>query len=329
MSGSLETYYARVKYIWCLEIFLKYMDEHRLKCFVAVYEEGSVSAAAARVHMTQPPLSILLRKLEHELGVALFDRGGHRLKPTETGDLFYLRAKALLANLQAVRRELREVQHGARGIVRIGCATAASLFIMPSVMQELQRSALAITVEVHEGEVGHTLQHLRERSLDLVISRSQYVAPELETRVVMDEPLHVALPPGHPLAGRGPVPLAALRHERFLLHRSPLGTGISDVVLQACHDAGFVPNVVYWGGETLPMLLMAQRGLGVAFAPQRFARLTSPALPALAPLQDAALTTRLHLIWARQYPLTPAADRIRAFILQRYAAGAPAAEGGA
>ncbi len=128
------------------------------------------------------------------------------------------------------------------------------------------------------------LQRLRERGLDLIISRSEYTAPELETRIILDEPLWVALPPAHPLAGSERVRLADLRHERFLLHRSPLGTGISDMVLRACQQAGFVPNVVYWGGETLPMLLMAQRGLGVAFAPQSFGQLAGPraAAPAAA-----------------------------------------------
>src|SRR5574337_179486 len=186
------------------------MDEHRLKCFVAVYEQGSVSAAATRLHMTQPPLSILLRKLEDELGVTLFDRSGHRLAPTATGELFYLRAKALLDNLQTMRRELREAEQGARGSVHIGCATAASLFVIPAVMEDLRASGL-----------------------DLIISRSEYIAPELETRVIMDEPLWLALPPGHPQAGRDRVRLEDLRDDRFLLHRSPLGTGISDMVLRA------------------------------------------------------------------------------------------------
>lgn len=295
------------------------MDEHRLKCFVAVYEQGSVSAAATRLHMTQPPLSILLRKLEDELGVTLFDRSGHRLAPTATGALFYLRAKALLANLQTMRRELREAEQGARGTVHIGCATAASLFVMPGVMEDLRASGLGITVHVQEGEAGYMLQRLRERSLDLIISRSEYIAPELETRVIMDEPLRVALPPGHPQAGRDRVRLEDLRHDRFLLHRSPLGTGISDMVLRACQQAGFVPNVVYWGGETLPMLLMAQKGLGVAFAPQSFGQLAA-GLPRLVPLDGPELRTHLNLVWPRQLALTPAASRIRDLVLERFAA---------
>ncbi len=295
------------------------MDEHRLKCFVAVYEQGSVSAAATRLHMTQPPLSILLRKLEDELGVTLFDRSGHRLAPTATGELFYLRAKALLANLQTMRRELREAEQGARGSVHIGCATAASLFVMPGVMEDLRSSGLDITVHVQEGETGYMLQRLRERSLDLVISRSEYIAPELETRIIMDEPLQVALPPDHPQAGCDRVRLEDLRHDRFLLHRSPLGAGISDMVLRACQQAGVVPNVVYWGGETLPMLLMAQKGLGVAFAPQSFGQLAAAELPRLVPLAGTQLRTHLNVVWPRQLVLTPAASRIRDLILERFA----------
>lgn len=294
------------------------MDEHRLKCFVAVYEQGSVSAAATRLHMTQPPLSMLLRKLEDELGVTLFDRSGHRLVPTATGELFYLRAKSLLASLETMRRELREAEQGARGTVHIGCATAASLFVMPVVMEGLRESGLDITIHVQEGEAGYMLQRLRERSLDLIISRSEYTTPELETRVIMDEPLWLALPPGHSQAGRVQVRLEDLRHDRFLLHRSPLGTGISDMVLRACQQAGFVPNVVYWGGETLPMLRMAHHCQGVAFAPQSFAQLASSALPPLVPLQGVELRTHLTVAWPRQFPLTPVAGRVRDLILERF-----------
>lgn len=291
------------------------MDEHRLKCFVAVYEQGSVSAAAERLHMTQPPLSILLRKLEDELGVNLFDRSGHRLVPTATGELFYLRAKALQANLQAMRRELRETAQGSRGTVHIGCATAASLFIMPRVMEQLLASAMKITVHVHEGETGYLLQRLRERSLDLVICRSQFAAPELQNQEVMNEPLRVALPPQHPLCGQAQIALGALRAERFLLHSSLLGTGISDMLLRACQEAGFTPEVAYWGVETLPMLLMVQKGLGVAFAPDSFAQLGMPGLPVLVPLADAKLRTHLNMIWPRGHALPPAAERLKELIL--------------
>lgn len=297
------------------------MDEHRLKCFIAVYEQGSVSAAAEHLHMTQPPLSILLRKLEDELGVGLFERGGRRLVPTATGELFYLRAKALLASFQTMRRELRESERGSRGTVHIGCATAASLFVMPSVMEHFIAEGLQITVHVHEGESGYMLQRLRERNLDLVICRSHYAAPEMENRVIMDEPLCVALPPDHPLQGRAQIGIEALRGDRFLLHGSLLGTGISDMLMRACQEAGYAPEVIYRGVETLPMLLMVQKGLGVAFAPKSFSQLSGLGLPALIPLADPGLRTHLNMIWRRGQPLAPAADRLKDFVLTRFASG--------
>ncbi|MGY6269279.1 LysR family transcriptional regulator [Achromobacter denitrificans] len=301
------------------------MDEHRLKCFIAVYEQGSVSAAAERLHMTQPPLSILLRKLEEELGVSLFDRTGRRLAPTATGELFYLRAKALLASLQAMRRELREAEQGSRGTVHLGCATAASLFIAPSVMEHFMHEGLNIAVHVHEGETGYMLQRLRERSLDMVICRSQYTSPELENQKVMEEPLCVALPPGHPLRARGKIRMQELRHDRFLLHSSVLGTGISDMLMRACQDAGYAPDVVYRGVETLPMLLMVQRGLGVTFAPASFARLDLQGLPPLLPLDHPDLKTNLNVIWHKEHPLSAAAERFKDFVLAHFAAEPQAA----
>nr|WP_267970565.1 LysR family transcriptional regulator substrate-binding protein [Comamonas aquatica] len=217
------------------------------------------------------------------------------------------------APAQGHRRHLQ--CQASRGTVHIGCATAASLFIMPRVMAQLLVSAMKLTVHVHEGETGYLLQRLRERSLDLVICRSQFAAPELQNQEVMNEPLRVALPPQHPLCGQAQIALGALRAERFLLHSSLLGTGISDMLLRACQEAGFTPEVAYWGVETLPMLLMVQKGLGVAFAPDSFAQLGMQGLPVLVPLADAKLRTHLNMIWPRGHVLPPAAERLKELIL--------------
>lgn len=169
--------------------------------------------------------------------------------------------------VQGHRRHLQ--CQASRGTVPIGCAPAVSLFIQPRAMEQLLVGAMKITVHVHEGETGYLLQRLRERSLDLVICRSQLAAPELQNQEVMNEPLRVALPPQHPLCGQAQIPLGALRAERFLLHSALLGSGISDMLLRACQEAGFTPEVAYWGGETLPMLLMVQKRPGRGLCPRQ------------------------------------------------------------
>lgn len=286
------------------------MDKHRLQCFVTIVETGNLSKAAAKLHMTQPPLSILLRKLEAELQVTLFDRVNNRLALTSTGQLFYHRAKGLLASMQAVTRELQENNDGLRGTVSVGCSTAASLFIIPQVIEQIQRQGLNIVVQVHEGATAHLVEQLRSQRLDVGICRSEYKAEDLQTMTLYSESLLLALPAKHLLSRKRNIRLQDLKSERFLMHASPIGRGISDLLIESCQLSGFTPNVVYWGIETLPMLLMVKKGLGIAFAPKSFAQLDIPGLPRFVELKDPKLETRLSLI-------TPK-NRIQSAVTRRF-----------
>src|SRR5690606_25524622 len=178
------------------------MDTHRLHCFVTVVETGNLSKAATKLHMTQPPLSILIRKLESELKVTLFDRINNRLVLTATGQLFYRRAKELLASMQALTKELQESDNGLRGTVAVGCSTAASLFIIPKVMEQIQAQGLDISVKVHEGVTPHLVEQLRNQRLDVGICRTEYKAEDLQTMTLYTEPLLLALPASHPLLAK-------------------------------------------------------------------------------------------------------------------------------
>lgn len=272
------------------------MDTHRLHCFVTVVEVGNLSKAAAKLHMTQPPLSILIRKLETELKVTLFDRINNRLVLTATGQLFYRRAKELLASMQALTRELQESDNGLRGTVAVGCSTAASLFIIPKVMEEIQAQGLDINVQVHEGATPHLVEQLRNQRLDVGICRTEYKAEDLQTMTLYTEPLLLALPARHPLLAKQQILLQDLKDERFLMHVSPLGRGISDLLIESCQLSGFSPQVIYWGIETLPMLLMAGKGLGITFAPKSFAQLPFRNPLEFVEIKQPKLETRLSLI---------------------------------
>lgn len=286
------------------------MDAHRLRCFVMVVEAGNLSKAASKLHMTQPPLSMLIRKLETELGVDLFDRVNNRLVLTGTGQLFYRRAKELLASMQALTQELKESSNGLRGTVAVGCSTAASLFIIPKVMEQIQAQELNITVQVHEGETAHLVEKLRNQQLDVGICRSEYRAQDLHTVNLYTEPLMLALPAGHRLLKKRNIRLEDLKEERFLMHASPVGRGIADVLIESCQLSGFSPNVVYWGIETLPMLLMVEKGLGIAFAPKSFAQLQLSSLPRFVEIAHPKLETRLSLITQK--------DRIQSAVTRRF-----------
>lgn len=272
------------------------MDTHRLHCFVTVVETGNLSKAATKLHMTQPPLSILIRKLESELKVTLFDRINNRLVLTATGQLFYRRAKELLASMQALTKELQESDNGLRGTVAVGCSTAASLFIIPKVMEQIQAQGLDINIQVLEGATPLLVEQLRQQHIDVGICRTEYKAEDLQTMTLYSEPLLLALPTQHPLLKKRQIRLQDLKDERFLMHASPVGRGISDLIIESCQLSGFSPQVIYWGIETLPMLLMVGKGLGITFAPKSFAQLPLQNPLEFVEIKQPRLETRLSLI---------------------------------
>jgi DNA-binding transcriptional LysR family regulator len=285
------------------------MDLHRLRCFVTVVEEGNISKAAILLNMTQPPLSMLIRNLEKELNVTLFERRGKRLILTDTGRLLYIRAKELLASSEAIVREVTEQNQGMRGTVNVGSVTIANLTIIPKVIQKLKEQSLNIVVRVREGNSSYILHELRNQKVDIGILLSVFQVEDLHTTTLLTEPLLLALPPGHHLLEKSSIELIDLKDENFLLQATTFGQGISDLIIEACQTSGFSPNVIYWGTETLPMLFMVKKGLGIAFAPQSFRELRSPDLPQLVEISSPSLFTKLSLITVKNRFMTSVTKR--------------------
>lgn len=272
------------------------MDMQKLKYFTAIVEHGTISKAAMALNMTQPPLSISIKSFEEEIGIQLFKRVGKRLHLTDSGKLLYDRGKELLASSVAIIQEVHEHEQGKRGHVTIGCSTVANLTIIPEVVKRLNDRSIQITIQVKEGNAAYILEQLRFHKMDIGIVRNIFDKEDFHTTALLTEQLMVALPPNHPLANEHSINLEALKNENFLLQHTTFGHGISDFILDACQTQGFSPNVIYWGTETLPMLSMVKRGLGIAFSPMSFTKLTDFNLPPLLELASPIVHTQLNLV---------------------------------
>lgn len=288
------------------------MNLHRLRCFIKVVEEGSITKAAAALQMTQPPLSILIRKFEEELNVTLFNRSGRYLELTPSGTFLYEQGKELLDISGNIKRELVEYHEGIRGTVKLGCITSANLFILPNVIKILQEETPNIVTHVREGNSSYILKELRSLAIDIGIVRTSVRAEDILTSTLLTEPLLVALPPNHHLCEKDSIEIADLENERFLLPTTSHGLGIADDIIEACQNSGFAPNIVYWGTETLPTLLMVMRGAGICFAPSCYKQLNSPDLPVLRPLAFPVLQTKLSIITLRDRYMSPVSKRFLA-----------------
>lgn len=105
------------------------------------------------------------------------------------------------------------------------------------------------------------------------------------------------------------IEIADLANERFLLPTTSYGSGLADDIIEACQDNGFTPNVVYWGTETLPTLLMVRRGAGICFTPSCFQNFHSPDFPVLRPLSFPTLQTKLNILTLRNRYMSSVSER--------------------
>ncbi|GAA4780069.1 LysR substrate-binding domain-containing protein [Citricoccus nitrophenolicus] len=243
------------------------VDLRQMRYFVAVAEERHFGRAAERLHMAQPPLSQQIKQLEATLGTKLFERTTRRVDLTDAGQLMLERTRQILADVDALTQDVREVGDGAAGVLRVGFVGSATYRVMPALVQ-LARSELP-GVRLHV--MGEMLtpqieQSLLENRLDAAVLRPPVQSSELLLDTLEGDSLVVALPAHHRLAtGGGPVHLAELAGEDFVGY--PQGSTVATITSEACRGAGFRPRVVQEATETSTLLAFVGAGMGLALVP--------------------------------------------------------------
>ncbi|MFD7450069.1 LysR family transcriptional regulator [Kitasatospora sp. NPDC059827] len=276
------------------------MEMHQLRYFAAVVDEGSFTAAAARLHVSQSGVSTQVAKLEKELGQNLLDRTGRRVHLTPVGEAILPLAKNALATLDAIQHTAAEFADAVRGRVRLGMIMGCSIPPFLDTVADLGRTHPGIELSLHEGHSDLLQSRVLAGALDLaLIGYAGEVAPGLEVGVVVDDPIAAVVPVGHPLDRPG-LTLADLCGEKILC-LSP-GTGLRAAYDRSCAQLGLDPRVDIEASSPAAVLRLAERGAGVAV-------LSASAVEGVGlravPLTDAATNARLGLV-ARRDQHSPA-----------------------
>jgi len=240
----------------------------RIRHFVALAETLNFRRAAERLHMAQPPLSVSIQKLEAELGVQLFDResGGVRLTPT--GRTVLAEARKLLFHGDQLREVARQAGEGTGGSLRIGFVGTATFGPLQRLLPAFRAGYPGVELVLQEATTADILQRVEDRSLDVGLVRTPLPqATRLHLTELGRESLIVALPRGHALAGQGPLALADLGRERFVMYAPDHAAGLHAVCLRVCQQAGFVPQVAQQAVQVQTVLALVESGLGIALVP--------------------------------------------------------------
>ncbi len=249
----------------------------RLGHFLAVAEEGHFGRAAARLGISQPPLTAQIQALERELGVRLLERTGKGAHPTREGEALLPLARRIAESAGALEDLARDLRAGRHTPVSLACVTSALFDYLPPLVRALQATRPDSAVAVRELDTADAVEALRQGEVDLALVRLDRERPPIRLRPLGQDVLAVALPLGHPLlAMDGPLPLALLADAPMLMLPRAISPAYSDAMVAACRDAGFAPRVVREVGSAMAQLGFVAAGLGVALVSAGMARLRPP-----------------------------------------------------
>ncbi|NRQ36476.1 LysR family transcriptional regulator [Nonomuraea sp. NN258] len=249
------------------------IDTRRLRTLRAVADHGTVTAAAAALHLTPSAVSQQLVALEHEVGHRLFTRDGRGVHLTAVGKIMLGHANEVLAQLERAQAEVAAYTTGEAGEVTVACfATAISAVLSPAIAA-LRDTAPGLQVRVRDAEGDHSLAMLLDGQADLAIAVEYRGAPDAADRrlsrlPLYAEPFDLVLPHGHPLAEQQDTqaPLTALAGETWI---GPYpGNPVHDVITFACQQAGFTPNVAHCSDDFRAVVALVGAGAGVALVPR-------------------------------------------------------------
>ncbi|MEJ8280679.1 LysR family transcriptional regulator [Pseudonocardia spirodelae] len=295
------------------------MELRQLRYLVAAVDEGTVTAAAAALHVAQPGVSAQLRQLERELGATLLERGPRSVTPTEVGRAVLEHARAALASVDAARDAVAALNGLLRGRVAVGMATSLPDTVLADPVGDFAAGHPQLEVVLREGTTDELVDALRSGGLDVAVAGFPTGPPDgLSGRVLVESALVAAVAPDDEFAGRAALPLAELVTRPLIC--LPRGHGLRTALDAALAAHGLTGRVGFESGAMTLLLRLAARGAGVAVVPEpAFGAAGVRALerpPVAVPL-DPEVRTRLYLVWRGGGPSGPAARALLAALLQR------------
>lgn len=245
------------------------MDTRKLTAFVAVAEELHFGHAAKRLHISQPPLSLLIRNLEAELGARLFQRTSRKVELTAPGRVLLEEARTVLASVERAARRTSEAGHGITGTLTIGFITPMIYAGLPEVLRTFRSRYPNVRLELREAMSDVQVAALEASTLSLGLVAAPLANDTLVHTVVNRERLVAALPQRHPLAKSSrAIPLRLLAEEPFVLFPRPSAPGLFDAITGFCRSAGFTPRIDQEAVQSQTIVSLVAAGLGVAIVPE-------------------------------------------------------------
>lgn len=249
------------------------MELRQLRQFLAIAEALNFHRAAEMLHVSQPPLSLSIKKLEEELGVALFHRHARGVSLTEAGTAALGPARDAIAAADGFAQIVRETARGERGRMRIGFVSSATYGLVPAIVSRIHMRFPHVELSLKEMTGLDVVKGLLEGTCDAGLVRAPIVRSHAITaQALAREPFILLVPRDHRLAGAGVVSLESLSEERFVMYSRDHTPGLRSKLDVGCEAAGFSPSVVEEAAHVNTIIALVESGIGIAFVPSLMRR---------------------------------------------------------
>ncbi len=292
-----------------------------LKYIVAVARERHFGRAAEACFVSQPTLSVAIRKLEEELGVQLFERGGAEVGVTPVGEQIVEQAQRVLEQTNAIREIAVQGKDPLVGPLRVGIIYTIGPYLLPRLVPRMIEDAPQMPLLLQENFTVKLLELLRQGDTDIAILADPFPAQGLVTLGVYDEPFVVAVPREHPWASRESICSTELKEQTMLL----LGTGhcFRDQVLEVCPELSRYSQAsagiqkTFEGSSLETIRHMVASGIGITVLPwSACAEPREDDLLRYVPFTAPPPSRRVSLVWRKSYTRAPAIEALRRAILE-------------
>ncbi len=278
------------------------IELRQLRYFVAVAEENHFGRAAARLHMTQPPLSQTIQSLEAALGTLLFIRTKRSVALTPAGAALLPEARRILQQAGALPGLARRAASGESGLLSLSFVSTADYSVLPPLLREFRERYPQAQIDLREATTDVQLDDLMQGRIDaglLIPPLHDKALAELDYMTVLSEPLVLAAPQGmKALRGKSCASLKAVADMPLIIFPRRIAPAFHDAILGCFRDAGLTPRIGQEAIQMQTIVGLVSAGMGIALVPQSVSNLKRPGVE-YKMLTDKTLSVETGLAWRR------------------------------
>ncbi len=288
-----------------------------LKYIVAVAREKHFGHAAEACFVAQPTLSVAIKKLEDELGVSIFERGGSEISMTPLGVQIVAQAERVLEQTAAIREIAKQNKDPLTGQLRLGVIYTVAPYLLPQLVRSMIERVPQMPLVLQENFTAKLVEMLRQGELDAAIMAQPFPQQGLLVQPLYDEPFVVAMPASHPWSNRKRINAADLKNETMLL----LGNGhcFRDQVLEVCPEMARFSTTgdgiarTFEGSSLETIRHMVASGIGITVLPKASVpdMQAHDGLLRYVPFEDPVPTRRVVIAWRKSFTRRAAIEAVR------------------